>query len=255
MTMAKHVEFIGAPGVGKTTIYQVLQHKWTKRSTWIPDKYLFPREAPLNFYSRILMRLGIRKAFNAKIDALKLKEAGDRFVALYPDYINACWNNIYNRQKKHLNGLDLRFAKTTYLYQLIQKIQWIKEAQSSKLAVVDEGLVHTILNALYWSETAEDETKEIKNLLQLIPLPYAIISVETNFSENIRRLVERKKVMSMHKSLVIADLESIIEQNRAKRTLINEIIYDYNIPFLKIDSSQSPEISINEIIPFLERYS
>ncbi|MEO7802488.1 MAG: hypothetical protein ABIR81_10830, partial [Ginsengibacter sp.] len=113
--MSHHVEFIGSPGVGKSTIYRHLEEKWNRSASWIPDKYLFPRQKKsILFKPKKILSLGFSKDFD-KIDLLALREAGDRFVALYPEYMDACWNNIQARQKKHLNGLDLRFAKTNYL--------------------------------------------------------------------------------------------------------------------------------------------
>ncbi len=252
--MSYHVEFIGSPGVGKTTIYRKLQSFWGENQNWIPDKYLFPKKKKsLLFRSKKIFTLGFSKD-PQQIDPIAMREAGDRFVALYPEYMNACWNNINIRQKKHINGLDLRFAKANYLYQLIQKIQCIEESNSSKLAVVDEGLVHSICNGLYWSETENEEKEEIKNLLKVIPLPKALISVETTFSENISRLLERKKVISMHKSLIVSDLENVIRQNRSKRALINQIVQEYEIPLLTINSSKSPEHNSLEIMDFIKRF-
>ncbi len=253
--MSHIVELVGSPGVGKSTIYKQLEKKWKVTYSWIPYKYLFPRKnKSLSFYTSFLTELGISKNL-ADVDVDALREAGDRFVGLYPEYMDACWNNINTRQKKHLNGLDLRFAKTHYLRQLIQKIQCIKEAESSKIAIVDEGLIHSIYNGLYWSENEEDEKKEIKALLNIIPLPKALISVETPFTENIRRLLGRKKVLSMHKSLMVSDLENIIQQNRAKRYLINNIIQEHNIPLLIVNSSQPPEDSASKIIQFVSGLS
>lgn len=251
--MAYHVEFIGSPGVGKSTIYKELVKKWDKNAIWIPDKYLFPRiRKSFLFKPKRILSLGLcREPF--QIDVLALREAGDRFVASYPEYIDACWNNIQTRQKKHLNGLDLRFAKTNYLYQLIQKVQCVNESKNPRIAVVDEGLVHSIYNGLYWSETEEEEKQEIKNLLKVIPLPKALVSIGTNFTENINRLLERKKVMSMHKSLTIPDLENIIRQNRSKRVLLNQILKELEIPFLNIDSTRSPKYNTSEIIEFINQ--
>jgi predicted CopG family antitoxin len=251
--MSYQIEFIGSPGVGKSTIYQELEKKWDRNAIWIPDKYLFPRKRKsLLFKPKKILSLGFSKDSH-QIDVLALREAGDRFVALYPEYMEACWNNIHARQKKHLNGLDLRFAKANYLYQLVQKIQCVDESNNPRVAIVDEGLVHSIYNGLYWSETEEEEKQEIKNLLKVIPLPKGLISIETSFSENISRLLERKKVISMHKSLIVSDLESVIRQNRSKRALLNQILKEFGIPLLHLDSSKAPQHNTSEIIKFIDQ--
>jgi MoxR-like ATPase len=63
--MARIVEFVGSPGVGKTTIYRELIISSNKKHRWIAAEFLFPKEKlVLENYSRFILnvlRLIIKK--------------------------------------------------------------------------------------------------------------------------------------------------------------------------------------------------
>lgn len=252
--MAKIVELVGSPGVGKTTLYKQLEGCWNKSYNWMPSQYFYPRkeiipDRPGSFITDILQRIKNR---NGKIDTRTMEEAGGRFVALYPDYIDSCWNHINSIEKKNLNGLDLRFQKVSYLYKLIQKVQTVREHNSNKIGIVDEGLIHIINSILYKREVFSEEKEEIERLLETMPLPDGIVYIETDVQENIKRLGQRKKVIPMHRSLVKGELESFIHLDQGKRAVINTIIESKNIPFLRIDSIDTVANNVSKIISFAE---
>lgn len=256
--MAKFVELIGSPGVGKTTIYKELQRIWEKNYNWAPSQNFYPKKEIISepsgsFFIDILRRIKNR---NGKIDTRAMEEAGGRFVELYPEYIDACWNDINCTQKRNLNGRDLRFQKVSYLYKLIQKIQTVREQNSEQIAIVDEGLIHIINSILYKREVSAEEKKHIEHLLEIMPLPVGIVSIETALEENIKRLGQRKKVIPMHKSLADEQLEDTIRIDHNKRAVINTIIANKKIPFLRIDSTDVIANNVSKIIHFAEaRYN
>ncbi len=251
--MAKIVEFVGTPGVGKTTIYKEMITRSNKKHKWIPGEFLFPKEKLtaehygtfiLNFLKHITGRKGV--------DIMAMEEAGGRFVALYPEYIDQCWNNINCLHKKNINGLDLRFQKVSYLYKLIQKIQTLRETESNQIAIVDEGLIHLITNSLCKREDLAEEQKEIENFLQIMPVPNGIVSIETDLEENTKRLLQRKKVIPMHKLLKKSQLEKVISIDHKKRAAVNSILETQNIPLLRINSTDKVAINVSKIINFVE---
>lgn len=246
--MARIVELVGSPGVGKTTLYREMEYRWNKKRNWVPGEYLYPKEksgseSPGTFILNVFRQITGRKQ---KVDTSAMKEAGERFVTLYPEYMDECWNNINCSQKKNLNGLDLRFQKISYLYRLTQKIQTLTEINSDKIAMVDEGLIHFLTSKLYYKE------EEIENLLQIMPLPDAVISIETDLQENTKRLMQRKKVIPMHKLLIGSELEKITHIDHYKRVIVNRILETMDIPFLKIDSTHKIAGNVDKIMNFVE---
>lgn len=252
--MAKIVELVGAPGVGKTTLYKEIEACWNKNYNWMPSQYFYPKKkiTPANSGSLIINILRRIRDRDGKIDMRLMEEAGARFVELYPKYIDACWNNISCMQKKNLNGLDLRFQKVSYFYKLFQKIQTLREQNISKIAIVDEGLIHILASILCQRENLKEEKEEIDRLLQTMPLPEGIVSIETDVEENLKRLMQRKKVIPMHKSLHNGQLKNITRLDHNKRAIVNSIIESRNLPLLRINSADEIAINVSKIISFAE---
>jgi thymidylate kinase len=252
--MAKIVELVGSPGVGKTTLYKHLQASWNKNYNWMPSQHFYPKKETIaestgSLISDILRWIKNRKG---RVDMRAMEEAGGRFVELFPDYIDACWNHINCTQKKNLNGLDLRFQKVSYLYKLIQKVQTVREQENDKIAIIDEGLIHIINSILYKREAYTEEKEEIEHLLEIMPVPQGIVYVETDVEENVKRLSQRKKVIPMHKALVKGELEIFVHSDHNKRAVINTIIESKNIPFLRINSIDTIANNVSKIISFAE---
>ena len=250
--MAKIVEFYGPSGVGKSTIYEELKGKWKKDFNWIPSYHLYAKnEIKFESLSKFLLTV-TRITKNGNIDDVAMKEAGDRFVAQYPEFLDALWNNILFKQKKSYNGLDLRFERAKYFYTTIQKIQFLRESNSKKIALVDEGLIHRISRGLYKSENLIEEIDEIKHLLQIMPLPDALIYVETDVQENAKRLARRKKVISMHKLLSTTEMENIISETQERMEIITKILEDKGIPILRVDARLHVFTNVTKVISFVK---
>ena len=250
--MAKIVEFYGSPGVGKSTIYEKLKDKWKKDFNWIPSHLLYTKKKiKLEGLNKFLLAV-VRAIKNGNFDDVEMKEAGDRFVAQYPEFIDAFWNNILFKQKKSYNGLDLRFERAKYFYTTIQKIQFLRESNCKKIALVDEGLIHRISRGLYKSENLTEEINEIKHLLQIMPLPDALVYVETDVQENAKRLAHRKKVISMHKSLTLTEIENIIPETQERMKNVTKILENKGIPILRVDAKLNIETNVTKIRSFVE---
>ena len=250
--MAKIVEFYGSPGVGKSTIYDELKGKWKKDYNWIPSHHLYTKNK-IKFESLSKFLLSVARIIkNGNMDDVAMKEAGDRFVAQYPEFIDAFWNNIIFKQKKSYNGLDLRFERAKYFYSTIQKIQFLREINSKKIALVDEGLIHRISRGSYKSENLIEEINEIKHLLQIMPLPDALVYVETGVEENAKRLDNRKKVISMHKLLSISELENIIHETKERMENVTKILENKGIQILRVDAKLHIGTNVTKIKSFIE---
>ena len=248
--MAKIVEFFGPPGVGKSTIFREIELRWKKDLTWITSKHWSLATRQKNKY----YRFNFLKRFikNYDIDSIKLNEAGNRFIAQYPEFIDACWQNIVYKHKESLNKLDIRFQKVLYLQKQIQKIQMLGENNCDKVCLLDEGVVHLIPNALYKSSNLSEEHEEIRSLINVMPLPEAIVSIDTDAKEIAQRLYTRSKIISMYKNLDISELEILSEIDRERRSIILNILENQGMPILKIDSSLDSATNAKKVISFMD---
>jgi len=280
--MAKIIEICGTPGVGKSTIFKEIESRNHKNNTWssVNNKNPFGEETRQEFFYSIFteLRKG-RQPINSRVKKLEsrmnfikriyrkyklgrnfvdlydLKSAGDKFIAQYPSYVDACWKNIFYRQAKSNNGLDLRFEKAEFIYLIIKKFQVLKEKNSKKTMIIDEGLVNMIDRGLYKSDNTEDEKLEIQELLETMPWPDALVFIETSLEEIANRIMTRKDIRDMHKGLSISELIDFTENSRQRIAVAIEYLKAKGIPVLYLDSKNSISKNAGEIITFAESIS
>ncbi|MEJ8800543.1 hypothetical protein [Pontibacter sp. H249] len=272
--MAKFIELCGSPGVGKSTIFRELEKRIKKHyncstaSTANPmgnedlpafgkrviasirggKKYLNSRlETDYEFIRRIYKEV---KNGRNHVDPEVLKAAGDRFVAQYPEYVNACWGNIFYKQSKSANGLDLRFEKTEWIYRIIKKVQVIKENKTHKTIIIDEGLVNMIDRGLYKSDDPIEEEQEIYSLLNVMPLPDALVYIHTDVRENADRLLTREVLRDMHKGLAHNELMEYTQRCRERIMATIKYLEFKGVPVLYIDATKPIKYNAQAIIDF-----
>ncbi|WPP52906.1 AAA family ATPase [Catalinimonas niigatensis] len=277
--MAKIVEICGSPGVGKSTIFSEIICRWERNNKWTVATNLNPQgpESSYDFIKKIVkeVRKGkisvgsksrkresmyefvrriyreIKKGKNY-VDEVVLKKAGDRFVAQYPRYVDACWNNIFYRQKKSSNGLDLRFEKTEFIYRVIKKIQVSRERKADKVVILDEGLVNMIDRGLYKSTNSEDEREEIYKLLEEMPVPDALVYIEIDLQENVNRILHRSDMRDMHRGLCVDELINVTQKCRERILTSIQYLESKGIPVLYLNSNDTIQENADKIIAFAE---
>lgn len=275
--MAKIVELCGSPGVGKSSIFYEIEkmrgskenNTWTTATNTNPEGVYSQRDFVKKIYSKIRQGLNnggrsekkesfyvfARRIYREIKSERQLihREAAVRFTAQNPLYIDAIWKNIFHIQAQSPNGLDLRFEKAQWIYRIIKKIQIIKENNSEQYFIIDEGLINMIDRALYKSKSVTEESAEILELLEVMPLPDALVYIETGIDENVRRIICREDIRDMHLGMSEENLRNITKITRDR--ILNSIKYLENrgIPVLYLNSTISPKQNAIEIIRFSEK--
>lgn len=273
----KIVELCGSPGVGKSTIFGYIEQKqrpknpWTTASNKLPlgnesradflrkvwreilkgKKPVNPRSKKMESWFEYARRIyrGIKLGRNF-VDLYVLKEAGDRFVAKYPQYVDACWKNLFYRQARSSNGLDLRFEKAEFIYLIIKKFQVLQEKKSDKTVIIDEGLINMIDRALYKSKNPMDEKDEIEETLEMMPWPDALVYIDSDLEENAKRILDRKDIRDMHKGLSKKELMEFTQAGRERILTAIRYLEKKGLPVLYLDASRPVAVNAAEIIEF-----
>jgi len=250
--MAKIVELSGPPGVGKTTIYREIKARWKKNNNWIPGSYLCPHpDLSFQYFRMFLSYLPKKLKGKAGGTFYDVKMAARRrFVEQYPEYMDACWHDLIVKQKKAFNGLDLRLKKAELLGGQIETFQFLRESTTTKTAILEEGLVH-LLDVLSFCDTIE----EIVQIVDVMPLPDALIYIKTDVSENVRRVMQRGDYISLHTSLDSNQLQNITRRSQQRRELINQVLEARGIPILHINAKVSIKENADQIIAFIEGFN
>lgn len=249
--MAGIIEIFGPPGVGKTTICKAVEARWKNSSNWIPANQIFPPLNSNHLLSRIKYKLLDSVIQSSGIDKSKIKAAEKKFVANHPKLIDAYWKNICFSVNTNTKGPDIRFDKVKFLQNRIQKIQFITDYQTEKLCLVDEGIVHMIPGAIYKQDSTDAKETEIIDILQLCPLPLAIINIDTDTKEIAHRLSRRNKVIPMHQNLSKSELEAITQLSKDRRRIIIDILGRIGVPILRVDSGLNTQQNAEKIISYI----
>jgi adenylate kinase family enzyme len=249
--LAKLVEFCGAPGTGKSTIYNELISIWKKDSNWIPGENLYP-VARLNYKNVSGFINTIFGKAKKQYNFAEMNSAAKRFIVQNEEFMDCCWNNIYYRQKKSFNSEDNRFRAAEIWFKIIQKLQVINESGSCKFAVVDEGIIQRIDSLLYKSSGAEEEQVEITEIISKIMLPNAIVYIDADVDLSISRMKKRKKKLPQFEQLSTDELKKIYQDYRRRWLYTLELMKEKNIPVLTIDASKEVHQNKRLILEFLE---
>jgi thymidylate kinase len=127
------------------------------------------------------------------------------------------------------------------------------ENETSKLAIVDiGGLVQRLDLTWLTSTSIHEDEKEAIHLLNIMPLPAAVVYVHINTDTNVERLQNRKKTLRMHRSLSATELREFCGRYRERWEMVCGLLADRKIPVLKIDSGLEMKENVKKINEFAE---
>jgi deoxyadenosine/deoxycytidine kinase len=252
--MASFIELSGTAGSGKTTLYKELVKLHNINCSWIPAHHIFPKEkCEVNtFKGRLRIYKNLVAGKKRGIDTVQLIEAGERFIEQNSELQKLFWENIYIKQKNSLNGVDQRFDKANFLYTLIQKMQIILENPTDKFVLVDEGPSKIIDVLSNTTVPLIQEIDEILKILPLLPIPKAVIYLETGIKETVKRILNRKHVIRAHKNLTVEQIENFVKESHDRKKILNKFYSYKGVPTLYLDSSEDVKIITNKVIDFLK---
>lgn len=129
----------------------------------------------------------------------------------------------------------------------------MRERNEDKITIIDEGLINLIDRALYKSTNPIEEQEEICRLLDVMPLPDALVYIQADLNENAKRLTLREDIRDMHKGLSVAELISCTKACRERIELTIKLLEERGIPVLYIDSKNQINSNAKKIIEFTEQ--
>jgi thymidylate kinase len=189
--MGKHIiEFIGPPGVGKSSIYRSLCQQWNANCAWIhQDELIAPRPSIRNFTEWLefnyLALLGRRRGKGGPMDN------GLRFIQNHKELAALCWDHLSNPLFFNEEAVGKRYRAIYYLLHDFYRYQAILESACEHVCIIDEGFLQ---KSFLIHDDEAIMLAFIRRYLQLVPLPHAIVYIDTPDKELIaERLRSRKK--------------------------------------------------------------
>ncbi|KEO72203.1 hypothetical protein [Anditalea andensis] len=250
--MAKWIEICGTNGVGKSTIVDNLKKIRKKDSIWTISDYLYPRLKISRTSLKGYVLSSYRYYFKDYIDPAPLREARFRMIENNKEFIDLFLNILINDKKFAYNNTDFRFENISYFSRVVERVQYIKEAASDKFVILDEGFLHHIGRLVNKHDHTKDEKEDLSRILNITPLPDAIIYLDLEVNENAKRLINRNKNPKMLKTLQYHEIMDFLILSRKRRRIINDILSQRGIPILYLDTSNNQADNLNLINAFID---
>jgi hypothetical protein len=248
--MAKLIEFCGAPGVGKSAVYNEVSAHWKDTYRWMPAHKIFPHRKISHPVKKLLSIVLNQKG---PLDESAMRKAGSRFVALYPALIDDYWCHLVKREKVSINKTDQRFEKASHVFKNIQRVQTCRESLAAKIIIIEEGLINGIGNALHRGTEPSAMSDEIKDLYEKLPLPEALVFFEADTDIILQRLMGRKRIVPSLENLRQNDLRKAIAEMSQVRRMAVEIYQEKGFPVLNVNGADSVAQNAGRIREFLEK--
>jgi len=213
-----YVEFIGASGVGKSTLYSELRKN---KKTWLEVRE-FMKMNPVN--SNIIFD---RQEIYQRIAALKLE--------------------LISNQK--LEATD-KFRIIHWGYRTLIEDTAISRFNQNATVISEEGLLHNFGDVIeLLSDTNELNLKEIIKNRAII---YCYNSAENIVNHIKNRESTTGRIVSHHKNKTDEELLQIIQQELKNKETFVKFLEANQLPVLKINTSQDFQENLNKAIHFIE---
>jgi len=255
--MARYIELVGVPGVGKTTTYNYLQNIKTEDSNWKLFEDIFrkppPKQVDFKFKVKTFLKgmLGLPTA--PKVKVVHESKVLDDFMAQNEELIELFWHTTMTKNQD-IYGKDLRFHSVYYMMMIFQNLQAIKDQKTDKCFILDEGL---ILNLNYFTNELLEEPLDIQitKVLDQIFLPSGLVFFEGDIETVIERTKTRGKLKARDEYLS----EEMLVKSRAETALEKQnfvkAVEARNIPVLRLQAKETVEFKAGKIAEFAEKCS
>lgn len=199
---AKTIEIIGPPGIGKSTLYHEVCKTWGPKKNWIYyDMLMAPPKPPISNFIQ-WMEYKYRWYMGKKLSKSLPMDYGLKFIRENRDLASFCWK--YLTENPNHNSMESCFRHAYFLYDDFSTYQAIAEKKYPKPCLIEEGFFQKSFLIHEDKHVMEDILDEY---LSVLPLPYAVIGLDTeNVDLIIQRLKTRKKMIPSHQNKDDKDL-------------------------------------------------
>jgi len=261
----KRIEFIGASGVGKTTLFNTVLANRT-----IIDNWITPEEARVKIVKslseRILIDKRSIKIVCIKANIFKKKHASwatgilqkyenKVFKFCLSDY-NCLVDFLFTGLNNNIQLEPIRKAKFIEFYYkiLVRDIGLLDYFNVNDTIVYHDGIIHNNSGIQNYSDYNEKVCKKpkVSNKINPIGVIYCKLSLDDNFNRRKHRIANSKnKGTIVERNLNDKELYDLCERSLASTERKANVMKSAGIPVLVIDTSLNTQENVNQIFRFI----
>jgi len=259
----RRIDFLGAPGVGKSTIYRSLIDNRGNESKLLTleegkikfakaqlERHNLSRNEQLN---KIILNFPLLKPFHKKLIKNIVYHAENRIIwdekeknSEFLNYALAGTSNIQKPAIRRLMGIN-------WFFEIYKNIIMFDEFEDENFVLFDESLPQKIYGVTY-SDNVIDKN-QVSGYFMTMPLPACLVYCKLNHEEAFKRLKTRDKVIPGHRGIKNEDLLNRIKNQIEVSSTGAEILKDRGCDIIEIDMSlglkQNTDYLEQEIIKLL----
>lgn len=261
--MIRRIDFMGAPGIGKTTLYKALLRKK------LPAKAITEKEAGRRALENYAKRQPwdnwltfkalhtipkLRKFYVSTMELECQREAHAEFMEHYEDFYRIaaeCLGETGRSERRRAGGYH-SFIKKNMRWAVIHK--YFNDENAMILS--DESLSHRVYLLLPWSERSKDAAMQYFSHL---PAPDGVVHVTSDADTVRARIAERKKAAKKfipgHKNLDETELIKRIEGTLELARTGAAVLADRGVTVLELDGGESVSSNVMEMQAFIDTLS
>ena len=241
----KRIDFLGAPGVGKTTIYKNLL-KQRKRS----DKWFTPREIKIQYGKNLLWEEG--EYF--KLLFLKTKNSKNIANSIAEQYIEKKGKDILWKEKNKFEDFWELIIKgvasgkkhplrklmgVNYFYLTMRDLVFFLSLEIENQILFDESLSQKIYGIADWEIGAFEKTTE--DYFKKMPLPDSLIFFWVNTEDLLERIKSRGKIIPGHREMGENEIQKVILAQQHIASLGKDVLKSRGVNVIEINTNDKVE--------------
>ena len=245
--MAKYIEFLGAPAIGKTATYNHLKTVHKKNDSWIFFEKLNNKSITLKLSLFLLKTFGMK---SLSVNQDMNREIIDKFIETNPRLIDQLWQTL-PLKPKDLNGKDVRIHGLLLLLKTFSKIETIRETNLLKYCIVDEGIIQSS-NYFFNPNLPIDFEKQISSLFDLIKMPDGLVFFDGDIDIVMKRNAMRHKVLRRDANLSLEQIIKLRSGDLERKRICYNLARSKGVPVLYLSAMESIDAKAKKILYFID---